>query len=355
MSTPGSGKAPSESVTEPPKPRLDKVKSVPFPEKAGKDVFNASELVPLADGRFIFCDNNLNTELLELRLDATGFMVGGLARHKLHGLPDGAIDDMEGMTLVEEDGRRTIYVATSMSLKKGNIKAKKRSERGEEFSPRNALLRIAVGKSEKLRAEIIPDFKHWLLERSPDVQKSARRLPDDNGLNVEGLGWDPKLGALLFGVRTPVIKGRPIILRVRLKSRNGPWDVSNFEVLAPIRLEIEDAGDEQGIRCLEYDPSRNAHLVVVGNSTSRSKAPFEMYLWDGNEAGRMTKFRHLKFSKSMRPEGVTHGTIDGRGCVVFVDDLGGYLVIFDDDPRLAVESRKAPKKKKRKTAAVSCA
>ena len=49
-----------------------------------------------------------------------------------------------------------------MSLKKGNVEAKKRSERGEEFSPRNALLRISVGKGDRLNAEIVPDFKHWL-------------------------------------------------------------------------------------------------------------------------------------------------------------------------------------------------
>lgn len=345
MSTASPRQAEPKPVDEPSRSRLDKVKAVPFPEKSGADVFNASELVPLADGRFLFCDNNLNTELIELRLDATGAMVGGLKRQKIGNLPDGAVDDMEGMTIVESNGVQTIFVATSMSLKKGNVKAKKRSERGEEFSPRNALLRIAVGKTGRLSAEVIPDFKHWLLERSPDLRKAARRLPDDDGLNVEALSWDPKHGALLFGVRSPSPKGRPIILRARLKSVDGPWDVSNFEVLAPISLDIEHAGDIQGIRSMEFDPSRNAHLVVVGNATSASKAPFELYLWDGNEAGRTTKFRNVKFARSMRPEGVAHGIIDGRGCVVFVDDLGGYQVVFDDDPRLEIEPRKAPKKK----------
>jgi len=343
-----SSAAPKKSVSKAAsarKVRLDKVRSIPFPEKAGDDVFNASELVPLADGRFLFCDNNLNSELFELRLDAAGRMIGGLERRKIKNLPEGAVDDMEGMTIVDGERGQTIYVATSMSLKKGNTKAKKRSERGEEFAPRNALLRIAVGRGGKLAAEVVPDFKHWLVERSPDVWKAARRLPDDDGLNVEGLGWDPKHGALLFGVRTPVIDGRPLILRVRIKSQAGDWDVSNFEMLAPVRLCIEDAGDAQGVRSIEYDPSRQAHLVVVGNSTSRSKAPFEMYLWDGNEAGRVTKFRNVRFAKAMRPEGVAHGTIDGRGCVVFVDDLGGYQVVFDDDPRLEIERRKTPKKK----------
>jgi hypothetical protein len=36
----------------------------------------------------------------------------------------------------------------------------------------------------------------------------------------------------------------------------------------------------------------------------------------------------------MKVEGVTHARIDGRGAIVFVDDSGGYQVLWDDDPRL---------------------
>ena len=31
-----------------------------------------------------------------------------------------------------------------------------------------------------------------------------RLIPDDGGLNVEALSWDPRRQALLFGLRTPV-------------------------------------------------------------------------------------------------------------------------------------------------------
>jgi len=34
----------------------------------GDDVYNASGVVPLADSRFLFCDNNCNDSLFELDL-----------------------------------------------------------------------------------------------------------------------------------------------------------------------------------------------------------------------------------------------------------------------------------------------
>src|SRR6185436_19154166 len=91
---------------------------IPFPETAGDDVFNASEIVPIADSRFLFCDNNLNDVLLEMVLDAEGRLAGSLVRRPLVGLTAGAIDDMEGMAVVEHGGETSVFVTPSLSLKK---------------------------------------------------------------------------------------------------------------------------------------------------------------------------------------------------------------------------------------------
>jgi hypothetical protein len=53
--------------------------------------------------------------------------------------------------------------------------------------------------------------------------------------------------------------------------------------------------------------------------------------------GMVKRFKRISFHKKMRPEGVTHGTIGGRGVIVFVDDRGGYQFIWSDDPRLELE------------------
>jgi hypothetical protein len=139
---------------------------------------------------------------------------------------------------------------------------------------------------------------------------------------------------LLLGVRSPANGGTPLILRVRLKQVDGPWHLSNFEMLPPVSLAIKDDPGEQGIRTIGFDPSRGVWLIVTGNSTSASKAPFTLYSWDGNAHGVVHHFEQVRFHKRMRVEGVTHAMVGGRGAIVFVDDCGGYQILWDDDPRL---------------------
>lgn len=330
-----SGSAARRKKVEPSlKPKA--IRPVPFGERPGAEgePYNASEVVAVGDSRFLFCDNNVGDALFELRLTPEGQMACPLIRRPLAGLAAGSLDDLEGMALVEDGGRRFIFAVPSLSLKQRRKRRKKKSERGKEAPARNGLLRITIGREEQLEAEAIPDFRAWLIVNAPGLGKSPRYLPDDGGLNVEGLGWDPAGQALLLGLRTPVPDGKPLLLRVRLKEVGGAWELSNLEMLPPVALAIEDAVGEQGVRAIEYNPSRGVALIVVGNSTSASKAPFTLYSWDGNPQGVVRRFPNVRFHRKMKVEGVTHGAIDGRGAVVFVDDAGGYQVLWDDDSRL---------------------
>src|SRR5882672_10815504 len=82
------------------------IDSIHFEEMNGEVPINASGIVSLADSRFLICDNNTDDALLELDLGPDGRKKGPLIRRPLQGLSPGAIDDMEGMALVEENGRR---------------------------------------------------------------------------------------------------------------------------------------------------------------------------------------------------------------------------------------------------------
>ena len=121
---------------------------------------------------------------------------------------------------------------------------------------------------------------------------------------------------------------------MRTREIGGLWNLNNFEMLSPVALDIDGTSGEQGIRTIEYDPSRKAFLVVTSTSPRSSKAPFALYLWDGNVEGAVQRLKGARFGKGMKVEGVPHGTVGGKRVVLFVDDAGGFQFLRDTDPRL---------------------
>src|SRR5215475_7956 len=313
--------------------RLDDAKSsgqiitpIPFEKMNDEREYNASDVVPLADSRFLFCDNNSKDSLFELDLGKDGRKKGPLIKRSLQGLGSKAIDDMEAMTIGEEQGRRFIFVASSLSLKN--------SKKGK--SPkvrRSGLLRVTVNPDDSLSAENIPGFRDWFVQNAPVIDAAANLPTDEGGLNVEGLAWDQERHALLFGLRTPLSAGCPLIIPVLVNDLDGPWTTGNLKMLPPIRLSVNEEGAPQGIRSIEYVASFHAFLIVLGKAISGEKAPFELYEWKG---GRHDKLHQLdvSFAKKMKPEGLTSGTVAGRPVLLFVDDRGGYQVLWLDKARL---------------------
>jgi hypothetical protein len=293
---------------------------IPFEEMNGERVYNASGVVPLADSRFLFCDNNCNDALFELDLSEDGRKKGPLIRRPLKGLAPDAIDDMEAMTLAEEKGRRFIFVASSLYVKK--------SKDGQsQKAPPSGLLRVTVNPDDSLSAENMPGFRDWFVQHAPSIAASANLVPDEGGLNIEGLAWDHERNALLFGARSPLSGGNPLVIPVRVKDLDGPWTTENLKMLPPIRLLLGAAGGTRGIRSIEYVHGLHAFLVVVGRSISGGKAPFELYEWKGGRHGKLRR-RNVSFAEKMKPEGVTSGTIAGRPALLFVDDAGGYQTLW---------------------------
>jgi hypothetical protein len=299
---------------------------IPFEEMNGERVYNASGVVPLADSRFLFCDNHIGDALLELDLAEDGRKKGPLIRRPLQGLAPKAIDDLEAMTLAEEKGRRFVFVASSLSVKK--------AKDGQSLkAPPSGLLRVTVNFDDSLSAENMPGFRDWFIQNALAITSSAKRVPDEGGLNVEGLAWDYERHALLFGLRSPLSGGSPLVIPVRVKDLDGPWTTDNLEVLPPIRLLVDGAEGPQGIRSIEYVASFHAFLIVLGRAVSGGKAPFELYKWKGGHRGKLHRL-DVSFARKMKPEGMTSGTIGGRPALLFVDDEGGYQTLWLDKTRL---------------------
>jgi hypothetical protein len=289
------------------------IKSIPFngrPE--GEDCFNASGIVALEDSVFLFCDNNIPDALFELRIIGPKKKKHSIERRSFKGIDLKNVNDFEGLALAKDGKQKFVFATTSLSAKK-----------------RSALVRITIGKKDK--AEIIPDFRSWLIENVPELRKASKFSVEEGGINVEGLCWYEKKNLLMMGFRTPLIKGRPFILPIRLKKLSGIWSAENLEFLAPVVLAVQN---EQGIRTLSYDSRRKEFFVVVGNATSSSKSPFHLYSWNGNPKGSVHHIDNVRFHRKMKVEGMTYGTIKDRGALIFVDDGGGYQILWDDDPRL---------------------
>ena len=315
-------------------PEIKIIESIPFDDAPpdGEERFNASDIIPLSDSRFLFCDNNVGDAMYELRLTSEGKKKGPLIRKQIEGIEFGVVDDLESIALAENEDARFIFALCSLS-----IKAKKKANDFKvKKGARNAFVRLLIDEEERLIPEIIPDFRLWLIEQIPELANFANIAPDEGGLNIEGLAWHPDENMLLLGFRTPLQNGLPVVLPIRFENLSGSWSVDNFEILPPITLKLKPANDEQGIRSISYDPLRKVLLVLIGNATSASKAPFSLYSWDGNSNGVVHQFEKIQFHKKVKAEGLTHGTINHRGAIIFVDDAGGYQVLFDDDPSLVL-------------------
>jgi hypothetical protein len=300
---------------------------IPFGELNGDKEYNASGVVALADSRFLFCDNNVGDALYELDLTPDGQKKGSLIRRPLQGLTATAIDDLEGMTLAEENGRRYIFIVSSLFVKK----AEKEQKGKPAKIPPSGLLRVKVNADESLQAENMPGFRDWLIQQVPELAAAAMLEPDDGGLNIEGLAWDANRRALLLGVRTPVPTGKSLVIPVKVKNLAGAWTTDNLELLPPVRLTPPAPEGELGIRSIEYVPSRSAFLVVLGKAVSESEAPFSLYEWDGQAAGTLKRIE-VSFAPKMKPEGVSGGTVGGKPVLLLVDDRGGYQVLSANLP-----------------------
>jgi hypothetical protein len=287
----------------------DKVRTTPFGEKLGKVPFNASGVVQVGTGRFVFVDNHVSSAVFELALDGR-HEAERIARRPLIGFDDALVQDLEGLTSIDVDGTRVLVAASSLCVASGT-----RSD---------GLIRARYDAHGDLRAESMTGFRAWLLGHEPSLEAAAELEPDDGGLNIEGLTWDPRDGALLFGLRGPVRKGWVAVLRVVVDAGRAGWDTASLTPPSVVNIRTPKENARQGIRDLCYDEQTGEVLILLGRSASRDDEPFQLCTWD-RSSEEMTLL-DVVFHKSMKPEGVTTFWDGDRKKVLIVDDGGGFAV-----------------------------
>ena len=289
-----------------------KIKPTPFGEKNGDNQFNASGVAQVGPHRFVFVDNHDPSALFELVLDDDDAEAERIARRPLAGVTPGALRDPEGLARVDVDGEIFLIVASSLCAA-GTNRA-------------DGLVRARYTPHGALRAEPMAGFRAWLLRHETWLATAAERDPDDGGLNIEGLAWDPHAGTLLFGLRGPAHPGEITLIRVPVDVAAPSWTTSTLGPSSTVRIRVPKSTAIQGIRDVSYDETTGDFLILLGRSTSKSDAPFQLITWNGSSD--KVKLLDIAFHRSMKPEGATTFRSGDETKILVVDDGGGYAV-FD--------------------------
>jgi hypothetical protein len=286
------------------------VKPTPFREKNGDVPFNASGVAQVGARRFVFIDNKDPTALFEMTFDANVETVERIHRRRLAGLAEGALRDPEGLARVDVNGETFLVVSSSLC----------RSGHGRAD---DGLVRVRYRPDGDLPAEAMDGFRAWLLAREPTLAAAGLLEPDAGGLNVEGLAWDPRASALLFGLRGPAGPGRVAVVQVPLDAGGARWTTAllGSPTVVPARLPRSTAAP--GIRDISHDARTGGFVLLLGRSTSQDDEPFQLGRWNGDGV----QVLDIAFHRTAKPEGVTTFSIGDEQKMLVVDDTGGYAVL----------------------------
>ena len=292
-----------------------KIRATPFDEKNDRVPFNASGVAQVAPGRFVFIDNHDSSALFELALDADGQEVERISRRPLLGVAQDRLGDPEGLSRVDVNGEILLIAASSLCV--SNVSGRRRVNDG--------LVRVRYTPHGDMRADTMEGFRAWLLQHEPSLAASGDREPDAGGLNVEGLAWDPRAKALLFGLRGPSDPGRIAVVRVPVDAGGAAWTTASLKAPSIVRARIPQSVAAQGIRDISYDEQTGDFLILLGRSTSSGDEPFRLCTWNGSSAE--VTLLDVRFHRSMKPEGITTFSSGGQKRILIVDDNGGYAVV----------------------------
>jgi hypothetical protein len=290
-----------------------KIKPIPFPDRNGGIPFNASGVAQVGQHRFVFIDNHVADALFEFVLDADAEGIQRIRRRDLVGM--GQLSDPEGLTRVDVNGETFLIAASSLSIADGSG-----SQRVND-----GLVRVRYSSDGDLRAQAMPGFRAWLLSHEPFLSEAGELEPDAGGLNIEGLAWDPRANALLFGLRGPANPGRIAVIRIPVDAGGDTWTTAVLSAPTVLLARIPQSSARQGIRDICYDDRAGQFLMLLGRSLSRGDEPFQLCTWDGGSDS--IRLVDVKFHRSMKPEGITTFSSGGKWKVLIVDDDGGYAVL----------------------------
>ncbi|HFE38063.1 MAG TPA: DUF3616 domain-containing protein [Gammaproteobacteria bacterium] len=213
----------------------------------------------------------------------------------------GRLEDLEGIAQ-SEDGHFYAITSHSKTLKRRLPTARKK------------LIRFSLNNYEVHETVLISDVKKKILNTYKSLRKNVSGRKSD--LNIEALSYHRKKKQLMLGLRTPLVKGNAVIIRITNPDqaflKKGGIKLAN-------KLMTLDL-DQGGIRAMTYDKTLEGYLILSRREDKKDKS-FKLWLWDGHA---QHKPRRIHFDENLdldAAEGVTP---------ISITSMDGLLIVFDD-------------------------
>ena len=212
-----------------------------------------------------------------------------------------SVDDIEGIT----SGRNeTIFLITSFSPTKKNKRKKKRQR----------LLQFQINDDKIIREFHFDNLLPYLIGHLANEKYVGSKGAD--ALNIEGITFDRKKEHLLIGLRSPLRKGKAVIVVLE-----NPYELlsdRDIPVFSPRNI-ILDLGGE-GIRGMVYDDLRNGYLITNEVRNRKGKLRPGLWFWEPSRKPVRIPLPKMKGVKNI--EGIAPITIASRHFLFLVWDDG---------------------------------
>ncbi len=274
-------------------------------------VFEPSGVVQLPDGRVVIVEDRRRRPVSIVELDSqqkfskAPLRTGSLFSAFTEGFNRGSLEDLEA---IDADDQGYVYAVTSHS----------RNAMGARVPAREKLVRFRIDKQRIVERQAVLGILDTVARISTKIEAATNVLSvkDKNGFNIEGMSFNREKDKLLFGLRSPVIDGKGVILvmenpQAAFENNEPP----NF-FKKPIYLDL----DKGGIRSIAFDPELDGYLLISRREKKGRK--FKLWFWSGHEADKPRRIRIKSKVKLSKAEGITPVRIKGKNKFLIVFDTG---------------------------------